>query len=162
MTATTAPHLRRMTEADYLAWLPKSIVEYAASKRRANGLTETEARESAEADFKRILPDGMNTKGHSFFVFEDDRGERFGSAWYWLRPVGGEIQAFIYDVLIEAKHRGSGHGRALMKAIEKAAAQDGASRIALHVFGNNEPAIRLYQSLGYLTTNLNMEKRIAE
>ncbi len=43
-----------------------------------------------------------------------------------------------------------GHGRAMMRALHRAARERAAARIRLRVHPDNEPARRLYESLGYV------------
>lgn len=47
-----------------------------------------------------------------------------------------------------------------MSLIEQEVTKQGLNRIGLHVFGYNKTAINLYQSLGYETTDLMMEKEL--
>lgn len=53
---------------------------------------------------------------------------------------------------IEASHRGAGVGRRLMQqALDFARQQAGLAWVELWVFGNNRPAIALYQRMGFQT-----------
>ena len=63
-------------------------------------------------------------------------------------------------VSVEPDRRGQGFGEEIMRACEDAARAMGLSKIGLHVFGYNEPAIQLYKKLGYVTTDLEMEKAL--
>jgi ribosomal protein S18 acetylase RimI-like enzyme len=47
-----------------------------------------------------------------------------------------------------------------MEVAERQAREYGCSSLGLNVFGGNEVAIRLYQSLGYRTTSQQMNKRL--
>jgi ribosomal protein S18 acetylase RimI-like enzyme len=47
-----------------------------------------------------------------------------------------------------------------MKAIEIIAKQLGLTRLGLHVFGHNEIARNLYETLEYRETNIRMEKSL--
>ncbi|MDO7906950.1 GNAT family N-acetyltransferase [Paenibacillus sp. JX-17] len=58
----------------------------------------------------------------------------------------------IYAVYVSSAHRGKGIARLLMNAvIEQARAYEGTEQIYLTVVSANEPAKRLYQSLGFRT-----------
>lgn len=151
--------LRSMRETDYAHWMPRLRTSYIHDKIRANGYTLEEATDVADEGLQRLLPHGLQTKGHLFFVGEED-DQAVGYAWIHLHSIGGELQAFIYDIIISDEFQGRGLGRGLMMGLENEARKKGASRMALHVFGFNDRAIRLYQSLGYLTTDLSMEKRL--
>jgi RimJ/RimL family protein N-acetyltransferase len=52
-------------------------------------------------------------------------------------------------VMIARDYRRRGFGRALMRAAEEWAREAGVRKLELHVFPHNEPAIALYESLGY-------------
>ena len=65
---------------------------------------------------------------------------------------------FIYDVEIDEAHRGKGYGRAAMELAEEQARALGIGRIELNVFGGNEVARKLYLSLGYVETSVQMGK----
>jgi ribosomal protein S18 acetylase RimI-like enzyme len=151
--------LRPMEPSDYAIWMPRLRREYINDKIRANGYTLVEATKVGDESFARLLPEGLSTQNHFFFVAQD-QSQTVGYAWIHTRPIGGEIQSYIYDVVVEEEARGKGFGRKLMLALETKSKELGASRLALHVFGFNERAIKLYQSLGFETTDLSMEKRL--
>lgn len=152
--------LHSMTSQEFNLWAPRSQLNYAKDKQRANGLTEAEARQVAESDFNRLLPDGINSQDSFLFTAKDDEGKILGFIWYCRRGSKDNPIAFICDVIIEEKFRGQGWGREIMTLIEAEVRKEGISRIGLHVFGFNEVAIQLYQSLEYLTTDLTMEKTL--
>jgi ribosomal protein S18 acetylase RimI-like enzyme len=66
----------------------------------------------------------------------------------------------VYDVSVVEGQRGQGHGRSLMLLAERAALEAGTRLLGLHVFAGNTPAIRLYESLGYETTDVNVFKQL--
>jgi ribosomal protein S18 acetylase RimI-like enzyme len=51
--------------------------------------------------------------------------------------------------MVARDYRRRGAGRALMEAAEAWARSTGISKIELHVFPHNAPAIALYEKLGY-------------
>jgi RimJ/RimL family protein N-acetyltransferase len=52
-------------------------------------------------------------------------------------------------LMVAASHRRRGIGRSLLAAAEAWARGAGVSKLELHVFPHNEPAIALYEELGY-------------
>ena len=55
----------------------------------------------------------------------------------------------IFDIVIDPDHRGQGHGTGLMKALLAWGHAQGAQTAYLQVMCNNEPALQLYEKLGF-------------
>lgn len=75
------------------------------------------------------------------------RGERTLFATATVREVGGEFLG-VWNVFTSVHHRGEGYGRRVMEAVIEHATNLGRS-LDLHVYADNIPAVRLYQSLGF-------------
>ena len=149
--------LRPLTEAEYDDMVVASRAGYAEGIELHGGQTRAAALEKAEADFAAILPQGLATPGHWHFVVEAD-GRLVGRLWLAERTAGGRQAMFIYDITISAEHQGRGFGRRAMELAEDEARARGLDRIELHVFGGNDVARRLYRSLGYVETSVQMGK----
>jgi ribosomal protein S18 acetylase RimI-like enzyme len=147
-----------MTDAAYLAWRHKSVREYAAEHVRSGGWTAEEAPAKAEAQFAQILPEGTATPGQFLWTVRDAQGADAGILWVGTERRPG--YAFIYDIEIADDRRGQGLGSAAMLALEEWARARGIATIGLHVFGHNTGAWQLYKRLGYVETNVQMEKRL--
>ncbi|POX45989.1 GNAT family N-acetyltransferase [Streptomyces sp. Ru71] len=145
---------RPMTEEEFGPWLAEGKDHYAQSWI-ARGVPQDEARAKAEKDYARLLPEGLATPGTLISVLEH-RGAPVGTLWLALREDG----AFVYNVLVDAAHRGHGHGRSLMLLAEAQAVAAGQHTIGLNVFAGNTPAERLYESLGYATTQYSLYKQL--
>lgn len=89
------------------------------------------------------------------YIWISERGYR--EAWDFQSD-----PAWIYDVRVLPEHRGKGLGQVLMHTAEGWAKQNQFSRIGLHVFGANQPAINLYLKLGFATLNCNVQKDIRD
>ena len=85
--------------------------------------------------------DGM--KDAVFFVAEDP--DIVGYAGMYRMPPEGEIT----NVAVTQKKREKGCGRELLLTMQRWAAEHGITRIILEVRSGNEPAIHLYQTLGF-------------
>lgn len=149
--------LRPMRVEEYDAWYPGAIAGYAEGHIKAGSMPADTAHELAAKQFADLLPNGLATSAHHLLVGEAD-GERVGILWLNIPTTGDPVSAFVYDVEVEAIQRGKGYGRAMMVGAESYSRDHGASTIRLHVFGDNTVARRLYESLGYETTNVNMAK----
>jgi ribosomal protein S18 acetylase RimI-like enzyme len=149
-----------MSEAEYDVWAPRSCAGYAADKMRASSLTKAEADKIAQADFERLLPDGLKSKDNFLFALKDEKQNLAGFSWFVVRDPEENRRAFVCDIVVEEAYRGKGYGKQLMLFMENEAKKMGLKRIGLHVFGFNKTAIGLYQSLGYETTDLVMDKSL--
>ena len=153
--------LRPMTSQEYPEFARRSLEGYVEQKVELGGVPAEQARAEGEKDFAELLPDGPRTVGQWIRVGEVD-GVAVGVLWIGLRDEPGPRFAWVYDVEVDEPYRGRGHGRALMLAAEDLAREIGAQRLGLNVFGGNTRARRLYESLGYSTTALQMAKDLGE
>jgi GNAT superfamily N-acetyltransferase len=155
---TTAPDLpegtrgRPMTEAEFGPWNERGIAEY-AQDWIDRGVPEDEAWAKVKRDNAEELPQGLATENMQISVLEHE-GTRVGILW--VAFVGDK--AFVYDVETEEAYRGQGHGRSLMLLAEAQAVAAGRRVLGLNVFAGNTPAERLYESLGYETTQYALYK----
>ncbi|KOV23619.1 GNAT family N-acetyltransferase [Streptomyces sp. XY152] len=143
---------RPMTEDEFGPWSAKDQEDYAEDWIR-RGVPEAEARAKAANDHAALLPDGRATEGMLLSVLEHE-GTPVGTLWLSVR---GE-RAYVFGVEADAAHRGRGHGRALMLLAEAQSVAAGNRAIGLNVFAGNTPAERLYDSLGYGTTQYSLYK----
>lgn len=77
-----------------------------------------------------------------------------------IDQVLGTRHANIFMLYVVPAHRRQGIGSALLKRAEEWARARGDRQIGLQVFVSNEPAIHLYQKLGYQTHSLSMIKSL--
>ncbi|MEV7974580.1 GNAT family N-acetyltransferase [Streptomyces sp. NPDC086519] len=156
----TAPALppgsrgRAMTEAEYPEWLAHESEAY-ARRWTERGVPETEAHEKSRRDHERLLPRGLATEDMRLSVLEHE-GARVGTLWVAFREDG----AWVYDVEVDAAHRGQGHGRGLMLLAEDQTIAVGRRVLGLNVFAGTSPAERLYESLGYVTVSYVLYKNL--
>ena len=147
-----------MSPADYEPFMEQLIRGYAADHVRTGRWTEAEGLAEARKETQELLPGGQSTPGHFFFtITSDSPQEKVGAVWLALEPEG----AFVYDIIVFERFRRRGYAEAAMRLLEGVAREKGAQKIALHVFGDNEGARRLYQKLGYSETNVRMAKTLS-
>ncbi|MFJ4342055.1 GNAT family N-acetyltransferase [Streptomyces sp. NPDC088915] len=149
--------VRPMTGAEYEEWAVRAREGFARDWTE-RGVPEDQARAKAENSHRTLLPGGLATPGAAFHVLVRD-GRSAGVLWTGrteLEP--GRSAAYVYDIEVDEEQRGRGYGRALMLLAERVAREAGETLLGLHVFADNTPAVRLYESLGYRTTHVNGAK----
>ncbi|MEO9324583.1 GNAT family N-acetyltransferase [Nocardioides sp. C4-1] len=138
--------LEPMDDATWRAWEEQEVEAYAAERVASGESPEQAARVSRESHAE-LLPDGLGTEHHHFFVGTVD-GERVGSLWLeTARPT-----AYVYDVVVDEARRRRGHGAALMRAAALWSREHGHHALGLNVFAHNHGARALYDRLGYRVT----------
>jgi len=154
--------LRPMTPAEFTHWRAQSIPTYAADKVRSGRWKAAESLAEAEKELAQLLPEGLQTAGHTHFTIEDQAGRSVGALWVARAERAAGPIGYIYDLVVWPEHRKKGHARRAMQALEHEAVGLGFRGLALHVFGHNRPARALYRELGYEPTNINMFKPLVE
>lgn len=140
--------LQPMSESEYQVFRAHSVSEYAKEMLRSRAVSEVDADQISEATFQRLLPHGKETADQLIMtVWSENRV--VGHLWIAMKSDHGRREAFGYDMELIASERGKGLGRELMKAAHALLYKSGVSRVGLNVFGHNEIARNLYQSLGY-------------
>lgn len=151
--------LRPMTDDEFAGWREHSITSYARDRSRASGTPLEQTLERARTQLAELLPDGPRTAGTWLLTVCDPEGARVGVLWLG-RDGDRPNVAFVFDIEIDQAHRGRGLGRATMIAAEGVVRAAGYTEIGLNVFGFNEGARRLYDSLGYRVVSTQMTKVI--
>jgi ribosomal protein S18 acetylase RimI-like enzyme len=150
-----------MTPRELQAFLERSIPEYAAEHVRAGRWRKEDSVERSRAEHEHLLPNGVESPDNYLrTVVDPERGERVGEVWYTLQKQEGWPQLFVYWIGIDENHRRRGYASEVLRKVEEEARRLGASRVALHVFGDNTGARTLYEKLGYSTTNVLMAKPV--
>lgn len=148
--------------AEFDGFVASLLEAYAQDHVQGGQWTPERALEQARAQVTALLPRGVDTPDHYLrTILKEPEGVAVGRLWYAVRREEGPAHLFVYDIIIAESARGKGYGEAAMRALEPIAREMGLPRIALHVFGHNEPAIRLYERIGYKPTNLLMSKPVA-
>jgi ribosomal protein S18 acetylase RimI-like enzyme len=150
---------RPMTATEFDRWTVHAITSYANDVATATGQPLEAALSKAREQFPMLLPNGLDTDGMSLLVILDTDSTEVGTIW--LGPHSDKSEsAFVWDIEIAASQQGRGLGRAAMLAAERFAVDSGYSEIGLNVFGFNDRARRLYDSLGYRAISTSMTKTL--
>lgn len=81
-------------------------------------------------------------------------GELEGNDWMSLRGPAG----VIHDLVVDPDHRSEGVGRRLLECALQTLRERGAPRVVLSTAQQNEPAQRLFASLGFHPTMIEMTR----
>ncbi len=65
-----------------------------------------------------VLPNGLDTPNQTIWVLEAN-GVAVGRLWLGVREIDERTILFVWDVEIDAEHRGMGLGRAAMRLVEE-------------------------------------------
>ena len=68
---------------------------------------------------------------------------------------------YVSDLVVSARHRGRGIGRALLRAAEARARQAGVDTLRVSVKAGNTSALSLYSVEGFENSEIDLEKRLA-
>jgi mycothiol synthase len=139
--------MRPMVEAEYDAWLDAEVPGYAHDIAQAGLATPEEALQISEKEYREIVPDRLATPGYTWWCIDTEEHRMVASIW--LKPHYSPALSWVFSVETKPEHRGHGYGRAAMLAGERATLEAGDTHLGLNVFGNNEVALRLYDSLEY-------------
>jgi RimJ/RimL family protein N-acetyltransferase len=156
---TPAVTLRPMTASEYESWIGDSLQSYAEDRAAAVGIPLDVSLARARVQLATLLPDGHATPGMSLLAIDDAGGHDVGRIWLGADPDRADT-LFVWDISVHAKFQGAGLGRAAMIAAEGLARQAGYASMSLNVFGPNAVARRLYDSLGYRATSVQMLKSL--
>ncbi|MEW2165246.1 GNAT family N-acetyltransferase [Streptomyces sp. NPDC007084] len=137
---------RSMTDTEYPEWLASEKASYAEGMIRTGVLSPEEARAKSDADFAKLVPEGLATPDNTFLVLEAE-GETIGTGW--LKHGFLPEVTYGYSLNVEERYRGKGYGRAAMAVGEQATLAAGDSVLMFTVWGGNEVAMNLYTSAGY-------------
>jgi ribosomal protein S18 acetylase RimI-like enzyme len=152
--------LRPLTDeetSEFIEWQLEQYVE----ERVRSGERPDSARRIASEQSRALFPEGVPADGQLLFRVLDDEGTAVGMLWIGPQQPADQPGAFwVFYVRVEEAHRGEGYGRSAMELAETEARSRGASEIGLNVFGHNQVARHLYESMGYTATSINMKKKL--
>jgi GNAT superfamily N-acetyltransferase len=83
-------------------------------------------------------------------LLAEEHGEVVGFALFFHNYSTFVCRPGIYleDLFVEPRHRGHGHGKALLIELARLAVERGCSKVEWVVLNWNEPAIQFYKSIG--------------
>ena len=149
------------TEADFHAWLIQAIPAYALEHVEDGQWTLAESIDKSRDAYAALLPQGLATPGHRFMHLRVPReAEPVGFLWWHEVEAAGQPGVYVYGVEVAERARRRGVARGAFLELERVSRADGQRFVALHVFGHNLGARRLYEELGFAPTNITMRKNL--
>ena len=105
----------------------------------------------APAGGRAALPPQRPPSAHAaVFVAEATEGSLVGRLSVARDPHPASYHVADLGLMVAASHRRLGIGRALLERTVQWARENGVTKLELHVFPDNEPAIALYESFGFV------------
>ncbi|KAB7672036.1 GNAT family N-acetyltransferase [Bacillus sp. B1-b2] len=148
--------LVEMNAVEYQEYFSTSIKKYAKEKVLSGNWKQEESIQKSEEEYTKLLPNGEKTENNFLYTIKND-DKSVGVIWLAKKT---EETGYIYDIFILEEYQGNGFGKEALKQIENIGRNLGLKKIGLHVFGHNTVARGLYDKIGYVTTNVLMEKEI--
>lgn len=105
--------------------------------------------ESHLREYEQMLTEAQGSEDHRLLVAEMPGEGVVGFLWVALICEDRPQVVRVNNVCVAPRARRRGIGRALMAEAEAFARERGAGRVILQVSARNEPAVRLYELLGY-------------
>ncbi|MEF9872679.1 MULTISPECIES: N-acetyltransferase [Micrococcaceae] len=151
--------LHPLPAEEFHSWMARSTAEY-VSDLVAAGSSQHKAQEDADRAMTRAFPTGLPSCTNAVFTLEHGIFGDVGYVWIGHDTSGDPASWWVWDIVVDPGHRGKGFGRQAMNLAEEYARAHGARTLGLNVFGFNQSARGLYESLGYETTSIKMHKSL--
>ena len=150
-----------LTKKEFKNYYNESITSYSEDIIVTLGVENKFALETAQEQFEKLLPDGIDTiNNHICSILDKKSLNRVGILWYTIREEYEQKYAFISDIIIFSEYRGKGYGTEAFNELEKITTNKGIYSIKLHVFGHNIKARALYKRLGFSDDSIYMSKKL--
>jgi RimJ/RimL family protein N-acetyltransferase len=151
-----------MTDTQFASYVEATCADYARTSPHYRDRPLPEALAEVRESFENRLPRGRSTPGSHFLavILTDESGEhQVGHFEIGETPTGSK-KVYIWSVAIDPEVRGRGLGKAAVRlALEYLRAQ-GYAKVGLNVFADNAVARKIYDDAGFVTTQMNMEKKL--
>jgi ribosomal protein S18 acetylase RimI-like enzyme len=156
MTVVLAPMSR--SEFDHRAAALRR--RYAGNLQHERGMSQADAEVEALRQMTVILPRGFDS---DLTILRSAQVGNNTVGWVWVSLPGAPGRpemAWVHNIDVDPDYQSKGYGKAMLLAVEEELRQMSVTRLGLNVFGHNERAIRLYESLGFEVMAQQMAKEI--
>ncbi len=141
-----------MDKMEFKAYRDEAIALFQTELVKADLMHGFKAKAQARRQFKRAKKLSGTLPMH-IIVGE----KRVGHVWFGFNPTA---DGYIYDIHIIEAHRQKGFAKQALMLVEEKLRKSGVEKIGLHVFGHNKQAQKLYETLGYRPTSVQMQKKL--
>jgi acetyltransferase (GNAT) family protein len=138
-----------MTDADFAAFMRKSIPEYAYDQMHAGNWTQDEAVSRARSEFQQMLPDGLRTPNQHLYLIQDEHDQKIGMIWYFVEASRPRKTAFLIDFFIFPEERHRNYETDALALFEKQVQDEGVQRIELQIFAHKAEDLAMYRDAQY-------------
>ncbi|WP_248447011.1 GNAT family N-acetyltransferase [Sinorhizobium meliloti] len=150
--------LRPLSNEEYAHYYEFAVKLLADEEAKAYNDDPLERYRSSARAFEKLIPKGdLESSAQYLLAIEHDRIV-IGIVWYEL--LGDHATAYIRDLFIYEEFRRHGYARATLEKLERILRQTGIRRIILNVFNHNKTAKKLYRSMGYSRSLIQMVKKL--
>ena len=147
-----------LTDAEYVDFAERQVVEAARQRVEAGEWSLTEAEQRARLEQADLVADQLRGRGHTFF-----KGTRAADGalvgWVWVAPGRLVLKQYgvselthvrwLGQITVRDELRGRGYGQALLTKLHQQLAAEGVEALYLRVYDWNIAARRLYARCGY-------------
>jgi RimJ/RimL family protein N-acetyltransferase len=135
----------------------QALVELATSvAAEQEGWLLADSRWRSAGDERRYIRVLQRHPDAALYVAELEDGDLVGRLSLMRDPHPASKHVADLGLMVAAGHRRRGIGTKLMEAAEKWAREARVTKLELHVFPHNHPAIALYERLGYVREGLRL------
>ncbi len=153
--------LEPMTDADFAAFLRKTIPEYASAQVISGNWHADEAMRRAQEEFRKILPRGPQTPHqHLFVIMDAEKSEKVGMCWYTLDDLHLKKKAFLADFFIFPEKRYQGYEEQSLVLLGEHLKSLNVQRVEVHLFAQDHEERRNFEQAGFELASVYLGKNL--
>lgn len=138
-----------MPKRCFSSFIEQSIDRFVSDSKR---IDVEKFRQNISESVNKILPDGINTKGHFFYHFLNQKGELVAEAWLGPNEELDKGTIWGWDLFVLPQYQNKLFGYRVLSLIPDILKDTGYTELRFTVYRLNHRARRLYGKLGYRVT----------
>ncbi|MFC2077915.1 GNAT family N-acetyltransferase [Candidatus Bipolaricaulota bacterium] len=154
--------LKTPSQETFNRWFELSTNRQAVDRAWVSGGDLAEERKQLDAMIPQLLPNGKDTPEHVFRTAQDEEGQDVAFVWFGSLPGQPPEIKLLFDIYVEPVHRRNGYAREILTAMLDELAAEGVRDVFLNARGDNEPALALYEQLGFDRTTVSEDGKQIE